>query len=267
MFVRKGNDPFPVDRCRPLLLVGNKRSGTSLLVELLNELRTIFIAYEADLIWLLYQMEQGYRFESYDDDGPKGMEEKLTRYGPLFSGPSNSRELFFQILGQIQSWNAPLKPTSVAWAGDKKPLQHIDPRLRPFIHKWFPDAKFLHIIRHPTAVVGSMFETRRHMPWMEVWNKTPDKLLGFWVRNEQRVLDLKDERPGGVLSVRYEDLCMNGAQVAREICSFLGVEAVSDFVSKCVAWSMKGVNEKYRDWPLTLSYRAKELIDEYDLVL
>jgi hypothetical protein len=265
--MKKENDHSNVNRSRPLLLVGNKRSGTSLLVELLNQHSGIYVAYEADLIWLLYQMGQRYRFESYGDDGPKGMERTLARYGPLFLGPGNPRELFFQVLGQIQSCDIPLKPTSVAWAGDKKPVQHVDPRLRSFIHKHFPDAKFLHIIRHPTAVVGSMFETRRHMPWMEVWNKTPDKLLAFWVRNEQRVLDLKHERPGRVLSVRYEDLCVNGAKFAQEVCSFLEIESASDLVSKCVTTCRKGVNEKYRGWPLTLSDNAMKIIEKYELVL
>src|SRR5262245_35628763 len=59
---------------KPLFLVGNKRSGTSHLVRLLNAHPSVFVAHEADVVWILYQMAQGLQRQCYAWDGPRGME-------------------------------------------------------------------------------------------------------------------------------------------------------------------------------------------------
>ena len=48
---------------RPLFIIGNKRSGTSQLVRILNLHPEIFIAHESDIIWILHQF---YRQEPFD---------------------------------------------------------------------------------------------------------------------------------------------------------------------------------------------------------
>lgn len=62
---------------KPLFLVGNKRSGTSHLVRLLNVHPSVFVAHEADVVWILYQIAQGAPYQCYPWDGPVGMEATL----------------------------------------------------------------------------------------------------------------------------------------------------------------------------------------------
>jgi hypothetical protein len=41
---------------RPLFIIGSKRSGTSLLVSLLNQHPRVLVTHESDLVWILYQI-------------------------------------------------------------------------------------------------------------------------------------------------------------------------------------------------------------------
>jgi hypothetical protein len=68
-----------MDDPQPLFLVGNKRSGTSLLVRLLNRHPDILVTHESDVIWLLYQLRNGWAstVRRYPWDGPLGLHATL----------------------------------------------------------------------------------------------------------------------------------------------------------------------------------------------
>ena len=40
---------------KPLFIIGNKRSGTTLVTDLLNSHPNVFVSHEADIAWILFQ--------------------------------------------------------------------------------------------------------------------------------------------------------------------------------------------------------------------
>src|SRR5690242_3352977 len=123
---------------RSLFLLGNKRSGTSHLVRLLNLHPAVFVAHESDVIWILYQMANGLLFHCYPWDGPRGMEATLKQCADLLdceavtSRPMTTiPELFNRILLRVMEQGSAVQQRYVkgelGWIGDKKPVQHADP--------------------------------------------------------------------------------------------------------------------------------------------
>lgn len=196
---------------RPLFIIGNKRSGTSQLVRVLNLHPQVFVAHESDIVWILHQFHRGQPYRAHPWDSDRGMRYTLKTCGNLLQRDQSPRENFNAVLQQLMEkgspWLPPQRKPDLRWIGDKKPFQHTDPDLLVFIHQNFPDAHFLHIVRHPFAVVTSSSR----------FNETPDGdfWLGLsleekverWAFHEQEVLKLRQALPERVHSLRYEDLC------------------------------------------------------------
>lgn len=170
--------------------MGNKRSGSSLLVTLLNLHPRVFMTYESDVIWILYQARNGMpsQYRCYPWDGPLGMEATLkachhTLLTSLYSsqGEKAIATTFFRIQEHLMQHGSaiqrPQPKTNLAWIGDKKPVQHSDPELGAFLRRHFPEARYIHIVRHPKAVVASMAKAagnwKRGIP--EYWRKKHKK--------------------------------------------------------------------------------------------
>ena len=140
---------------------GNKRSGSSHLVRLLNMHRQVFISHESDVIWILYQLHthNNMHFSKYPFDGPVGMESTLRESYHILNENNSLTEKFFAIQKLLMEKGIlglpPMTKTDVVWVGDKKPYQYADPKLVEFILDIFPEAHFIHLIRHPFAVAKS----------------------------------------------------------------------------------------------------------------
>ena len=84
----------------------------------------------------------------------------------------------------------------------------------------WPDARFIFLLRHPAAVVASLCKS-----WDPDWHNgqagTPDKVINYLLRRMGQVEEARGALPG--LTVRYEELTANPAEVSRRICEFLGV--------------------------------------------
>ena len=109
------------------------------------------------------------------------------------------------------------------WLGDKKPFQHTDPRLLPLNPgKFFPDALFLHIIRHPCAVTASSDDFNRHNG--DFWiGLSPEEKIRRWTHHEKLVADLKLRLGDRIHSLRYEDFCRRTERELAGVFRFLGV--------------------------------------------
>src|SRR5918997_6665920 len=46
-------------RPRPLFVIGSKRSGSTLMANLLNAHPRVFVSHESDVLWILYQARDG----------------------------------------------------------------------------------------------------------------------------------------------------------------------------------------------------------------
>ncbi|MGW0736768.1 sulfotransferase family protein [Streptomyces sp. NPDC002851] len=86
--------------------------------------------------------------------------------------------------------------------------------LWPRLHRAWPDAKFIFLLRHPGAVVTSLAQ-RRAEP-------DPEQILDEVTEYAEHLEEARRELPG--LTITYEDLTAEPENTTREICSYLGVE-------------------------------------------
>ncbi len=196
---------------RPVFIVGNKRSGTSQLVRVLNLHPQVFVSHESDVVWALFQFFRNLPFEAHPWDSDVGLRHTLEACGDLFRREQSPRANFLAIQQRLMETGTPFLPpqrkSELCWIGDKKPFQHTDPQLVAFILEHFPDAHFVHIVRHPFAVAMSSArfnKTRNGDFWLGL---SLEEKVERWTFHEQQVLSLHESLPGRVHRLRYEDLC------------------------------------------------------------
>jgi hypothetical protein len=223
---------------RPLFIVGNKRSGTSHLVRLLNLHPQVFVSHESDIVWALYQFSHNQPFQSHPWDSDRGLRHTVESCGDLFRRERSPHENFLAIQQRLMEAGTPFLPpqtkADLRWIGDKKPFQHADPQLVTFMLEHFPDAHFLHIVRHPFSVALSSdrFNARRGGDfWLGL---SREEKVQRWTFHERQVLALRDKLPGRVHSLRYEDLCERTEEELSRVFAFLHLSAASDMLEEAV---------------------------------
>jgi hypothetical protein len=214
---------------RPLFIVGNKRSGTSHLVRLLNLHPRVFVSHESDVIWALYLFSHDQPFQSHPWDSDRGLRHTLESCADLFCRERSPRQNLFAIQQRLMERGTPFLPAQtkgeLLWIGDKKPFQHADPQLLTFILEHFPDAHFLHIVRHPFAVAISSARFNEILGG-DFWHglNLAEK-VERWTFHEQQVLSLREKLPDRVHSLRYEDLCEDTREGLSGVFEFLRLPA------------------------------------------
>lgn len=221
---------------RAVFITGNKRSGTSQLVRMLNLHPHLFISHESDVIWILYQFYQNKPFESYPWDSPRGMDVTLRQCGHVLTKEKSPQENYFALqhcmMTKGNPWLPPLSKKDLLWIGDKKPFQHTDPHLLAFILEMFPDARFIHMVRHPFAVAESSERFNKTIDgdfWIDL---TLEQKVERWTYHEKSVSGLKLSQTGKVIDVRYEDLCREPAQALTRIFTFLDLAIDNNIIKR-----------------------------------
>ncbi|HJX32190.1 MAG TPA: sulfotransferase [Thermodesulfobacteriota bacterium] len=211
-----------------LFITGNKRSGTSQLVRILNLHPFLFISHESDIIWILYQFHNNKPIVPYPGDSPRGMELTLKQCGHMLDKKKSPAENYFAVQRAIMEngspWLPAMKKNHLVWIGDKKPFQYSDPQLVSFILTMFPDTYFIHLVRHPFFVADSA-ERFNQTPHGDFWqNLTLEQAVERWTFHEKGVMNLKQRKGVNVLDVRYEDFCRNTKNELARIFEFLKIE-------------------------------------------
>ncbi len=192
----------------PFFIVGCGRSGTTLLRSMLNSHKDIAIPLESLFI-----------IDYLKSEKPIQILKKL-------------------ILDEyeIKEWGIELKPEMVESAKEKKGL--IDnvheiytdknkkeiwgqktPRFIRYgrlLKKYYPDAKFIHLIRDPRAVVSSLIESDVHQSNVLYGSRR-------WINDVKKGIMLKERYPEDVLEIRYEDLVSDTKKELQRICRFLEI--------------------------------------------
>jgi len=217
-------------RARPILFVGNKRSGTTLLTYVLNQHNKIYVGNELDVVWhLVHNVE--------DDQNVHGCKAYYFRdkIGEL---PDDPREAFFHVCIKFKDTLVPgftedysNKDTSVLrFVGDKSPIRHLHSSSKAFIDKHLADAVLIHIVRDPSTAIVSMVSTC-FKPSDPIWEsecifgkpetKNIESAANVWVAIEQRTLELYGDK---CLHIRYEDLCDSKEKEICRVYEELGID-------------------------------------------
>lgn len=204
----------------PLMFVGNRRSGTSLLTELLNSHKRIYVSLEISTLWWLYS---NHSLDPYPDYawGPYIRYARPECFSPTL--PKNVRHAYFtDILWvkdhgilNVQDDFAEKTLEDLVYVGDKTPYMSSDPAIVKWYRKHLSDTRYIHLVRNPINCIQSMCGL-----W---WEGTPDEIAKLWVKYEHQALTMKN----GFL-LRYEDLCSNPGESKERICDFLDLD-VNDF--------------------------------------
>lgn len=229
----------------PLFFIGNKRSGTSHLVRLLNLHPEIAVTHESDAVWILYCHAHGLEPRRYEWDGPRGMAATLATAADVIDDfraslargervPEAYREIQLRVLRRGLAVQEPVtrRWDDLRWLGEKKPVQQADPRLLDFTRLHFPAARYVHIVRHPSAVIASMQQQARARPTTPFWAGSPPDLLHRWILHEEWALQAATAVP--VHRLRYEDLLADPPAQLAELLAFLGL-AMTDEIAASAA--------------------------------
>lgn len=287
--------------------MGNKRSGSTLLTDLLNVHPEVFVSHETDIAWILYQAKDGWpeRFRAHPLDSTLMMSSTVKDCGRILSstlgnqpGREEIAEAFHRVQARLmKNYLRPSlkqrlkrvvkvvgkKPTparllralrqdpdlrrkgDLAWTGDKKHAQLLDPVLQDFLHANLPEARYIHIVRHPRGVVASTMEAARQ------WSEAPEyfhgsaaSILEQWAALEEWGLQAKETNGGLIHTLRLEDLWADPLPVMSGVLSFLGLEMTSTF-SELVPRMLyrRDPNEKYASFPLPEVPRAARMMEIY----
>jgi hypothetical protein len=98
--------------------------------------------------------------------------------------------------------------------------------------RWFPDLRFVHIVRHPVSNYESLKRTdmvRKRKPfWFQGGDILRTQLEDRWVPHVRFLLDRCRRAPERHTVVRYEDVCDRPEVVVKDVCSWLGVTPPAD---------------------------------------
>jgi hypothetical protein len=105
-------------------------------------------------------------------------------------------------------------------------------RYGDLLKHYYPEAKFVHVIRDPRAVTSSLIRSNVHY-------SNAYYAARRWLRDVNSGLALQRKYPEDVFNLRYEDLVSAPADWLRQICAFLQV----DFEPALLTFHQRGTAE------------------------
>lgn len=203
----------------PFFIVGSPRSGTTLLVQILNRHARLFVPPETEFFYLLdrygfarrpFGTEQAGRFlDLYLASRPASMlglgslPDLRTR---LLSGALSYKEIFTRLMSLLA------EPTGKPRWGEKTP-HHL--HTADAILEGFPEAQMIALVRDGRAVTRSRLQKKN-------WEQNLFGAASLWRRDSLRLRRLMQRHPGRVLLLRYEDLVADPALAVTRVCEALG---------------------------------------------
>lgn len=205
-----------------LFIVGMPRSGTKLLRSLLNNHNDIFIPEIESLFIPQLLKKYGNRSLSSEmvDEVIDSLQNSL-----FFFYYSKSKSFNFDLLRQegvavkelidiFFEEVARLENKNVKFLGDKSPNYIFEMNL---LMGFYPNAKFIHIVRDPRDYALSMKKT---------WNKNMYRAAYRWSEAMSRLyrISQKKEERRRIVEIKYEDLIQSPKNTLQSVCKFLGLE-------------------------------------------
>lgn len=225
---------------KPLFLIGHKRSGTTLLGEVLSLNERVFVSRESDITWILYQFYNKIEIDKHPFDGALGLKKSMQLYGDTLDDSLSPWQNYLSFQKKIMEGGfllrEPQRKPDLQWVGDQKPFQSSDPRIVDFVSSHFPPGKFIHIIRHPYHVLQSCKAFGRNNDGGHMWkNLSPKEIERRWTKVETWVLDIKQKFPKSVIDIKYEDLTGSPKETLNTMLRFLNIDPSDQFFTTSLA--------------------------------
>ena len=295
-----------MQRPKPLFVIGSKRSGSTLMANLLNSHPRVFVSHESDILWILYQARNGppTRYVRHPLDSELMMSSTVRSCRRILDslGHPPTHEQIVDAFHRVQErvmdeyFHPPLKQRikravlkagkdrsprnlwrafrqqtelprkrDLAWTGDKKHAQYLDPDLRPFVRAHFPDARYVHVVRDPRGAVASVVEAARKWDVMpDYFRGSVEEILERWAINEEWVLRMKEENADAIFTVRLENLWREPRAIAGRLLDFLDLQPTNEFdalIPQLI--HPRDPNEKYASFALPEVPRASRVMEIY----
>jgi hypothetical protein len=157
----------------------------------------------------------------------------------VYFGDVQSEFLYFcGVLQMMETWLQERGDDNIRFIGERTP-NHMAVRIRTW-DKYFPDCKFVHIIRDPrdVAVSACLFWTRRNPDNHSEQLSTPaihfEKFIRLWTDQIDKCRAAAAEIPSRYLEVRYEDLINSPNVTLTKVFTFLDALNTEDIVENCL---------------------------------
>ncbi len=203
-----------------LFIIGMPRSGTKLFRELLNNHDKIFIPDNETVFITKYLKKYGHKSLSAAEIGKIIDEIKKTLFAQRYLNTRNFNfdnlqaedinitnfiHLFFhEMCNQIHG--------DARIIGDKSPNYIYDVKL---LMSYFPNVKFIHIVRDPRDYVLSM---------NKAWGKNIYRAAYRWKKAVSQLNKTDYSEKDKVFEIRYEDLIQHPETTLMKVCNFLEIE-------------------------------------------
>ena len=220
----------------PIFIIGNPRSGTTLLRLMLTSHRSIVIPPEGGFaVWFYDKYTEQINNTGVEAALPEFVDDVLQSRKFQFWGISHKGLLSYLqqkkrvsysdlVSGVYEYYGLTVGRSFNRW-GDKNNyyLKHINT-----IKRMFPDANFVHIVRDGRDVACSYRQLYLNQSSSEYSPKLPfdiEEIATEWNANVQMARDSFSQFEWkNVVEIRYEDLVEQAAFSLRVICTFLGEE-------------------------------------------
>jgi hypothetical protein len=207
---------------RMFFVVGAPRSGTTLLMRMLNVHPEIYTRPEPHLLTPLAHL--GYY--AYVDKAPYDQLQAAQSVKEFVGALEGGEETYLEALRAYtdQMYGKMLEPTGKRFFLDKTPAYGL---ILPFLEKLYPDAVFIILTRHPFAIFSSFAESFFDDDWEVAWthNKIVERYvpaLASFVRNHTCKR---------FHHVRYEDLVADPEKELRAICAAADMPYTPDMIN------------------------------------
>lgn len=220
----------------PIFIVGCRRSGTTLMLDVLNQHPRIGLCPETHFIAELLK-----KLKKIDINKEIGKVSEILYsvynipYNPYWKKIPITKDTIQATLLEkrgdldyIELFKTFMKLVAALQGkkryGEKSPKHtfHVDT-----LKEWFPNAKIIQMVRDPRAVAASHVyrdakiyrEGKLDFPYFQY---TLLKILQYWVKTAKLIPKYQNRYREDYVLVRYEDLVTNPEENIRRICDFIG---------------------------------------------
>ena len=234
----------------PFFIIGYQRSGTTLLRLMLDSHPRVAVPLDVVGLWARYAMRLDDEFGGLatDEDVRRLVEALLAEERiRLWDVEMSARRVIASVGNRgfpavIEAFNA-----AYAEAKGKRRWGSKDPgdmRRIHLIDEWFPNARFVHIIRDgrdaSLSLIAQDFGPGDLLACADAWREEV-----WWVRRIGRLLG-----PERYHELRYEDLVTDPEAVLRPLCAFLSLEFDAAMLAYHERVGDAVPDEKRHIWPL-----------------